>query len=51
MKLAVATNDKKTICKDHFEVSRYYVVFEILNGEIISDGTNYNTVFNFKNDN
>lgn len=37
MKLAVGTDDKKTICKDHFEASRHYLVFEILNGEIVSE--------------
>jgi len=30
MKLAVGTNDKKTICNDHFEISRNYLVFEFL---------------------
>jgi len=34
MKIAIATDDGKTIRKGHFGSSRYYQVIEILNGEI-----------------
>ena len=37
MKLAVSTDDKKTVCKNYFEASRNYLVFESLNGEIVSE--------------
>ena len=37
MKLAVTTNDKITISKGYFEKSRYYQVFKILNGKIVSE--------------
>lgn len=37
MKLAVATNDKETISKDYFKDSNYYLVYEILNGKIVSE--------------
>ena len=37
MKLAVCTTDKRTICKDHFGESTNYLVFEILNGKIVSE--------------
>lgn len=36
MKTAVGSDDKKTIRKGHFGESKYYIVFEILNGEIKS---------------
>ncbi len=34
MKIAVGSDDKKTIRKGHFGESRFYLVFEVLNGEI-----------------
>lgn len=34
MKIAIGTDDGKTIRKGHFGSSRYYQVIEILNGEI-----------------
>ncbi|MFO7889928.1 MAG: NifB/NifX family molybdenum-iron cluster-binding protein [bacterium] len=37
MKLAISTNNKKTISKDYFIQCNYYMVFEILNGEIVSE--------------
>ncbi len=37
MKIAVATDDKKTIRKGHFGSSKYFLIFEILNGEIKSE--------------
>ncbi len=36
MKLAVGTDDKKTIRRAHFGESKYYLICEVLNGEIIS---------------
>ena len=36
MKIAIGTDDKKTIRKGHFGESAYYAVFEVLNGEIAS---------------
>ena len=36
MKIAVGTDDKKTIRRGHFGESQYYRVIELLNGEIIS---------------
>ncbi len=36
MKIAIGTDDKKTIRRAHFGESKYYLVYEILNGEIIS---------------
>lgn len=36
MKIAIGTDDKKTIRKGHFGESTYYAVFEVLNGEIVS---------------
>ena len=36
MKIAVGTDDGKTIRKGHFGSSRYYRIVEILNGEIAS---------------
>lgn len=36
MKIAVGTDDKRTIRKGHFGESRYYQVIELLNGEIVS---------------
>jgi len=35
MKIAIGTDDGKTIRKGHFGSSRYYRIVEILNGEII----------------
>jgi len=46
MKLAVATNDKKKISKDCFKMSDYYLVFEILNGEIVSEELRENPYVN-----
>ena len=37
MKLAVSTDDKKTVCKNYFQASRNYFIFEILNDEIVSE--------------
>ena len=37
MKIAIATDDKKTIRRDHFGNSRYYFIYEILNGEISAE--------------
>lgn len=36
MKIAVGTDDKKTIRKKHFGESQYYLIYEILNAEIFS---------------
>lgn len=36
MKIAIGTDNKKTIRKGHFGESRFYAIFEILNGEIMS---------------
>jgi predicted Fe-Mo cluster-binding NifX family protein len=36
MKIAIGTDDKKTIRKGHFGESASYAVYEILNGEIMS---------------
>jgi predicted Fe-Mo cluster-binding NifX family protein len=35
MKIAIGTDDKKTIRKGHFGESRYYLVIEILNAQIV----------------
>ena len=37
MKIAIATDDKITIRKGHFGESRYYLIYEILNGQIFSE--------------
>ncbi len=37
MKIAVGTDDKKTIRHGHFGESQYYLIYEILNGEIFSN--------------
>ncbi len=37
MKIAVATDDKITIRKGHFGEGRYYLIYEILNGQIFSE--------------
>ena len=37
MKIAISTDDKKTIRRDHFGDSRYYFIYEIMNGEICGD--------------
>ena len=37
MKLAVSTDDKKTIRKGDFERARYFLIYEILNGVIFSE--------------
>ena len=36
MKIAIGTDDKKTIRKAHFGESAFYAIYEILNGEIKS---------------
>lgn len=36
MKIAIGTDDKKTIRKGHFGESRFFRVIELLNGEIVS---------------
>jgi len=35
MKIAIGTDDKKTIRKGHFGESRYYLIIEILNAQIV----------------
>jgi predicted Fe-Mo cluster-binding NifX family protein len=35
MKIAIGTDDKKTIRKGHFGESQYYLVMEILNAQIV----------------
>ena len=37
MKIAIGTDDKKTIRKGHFGESRYYLVTEILNAQIVGE--------------
>lgn len=37
MKIAVGTDDKKTIRRGHFGDNRYYLIYEILNGEIYAE--------------
>ena len=37
MKIAVATDDKKTIRRGHFGESQYYLIYEILSGEIFAE--------------
>ncbi len=36
MKIAVGSDDQKTIRKKHFGESSHYIVFEILNGEVVA---------------
>ena len=36
MKIAIGTDDKITIRRAHFGESKYYLICEILNGEIVS---------------
>jgi len=36
MKIAIGTDDRKTIRKGHFGQSRHYLIIEFLNGEIVS---------------
>lgn len=36
MKLAIGTDDKKTIRKGHFGESRYYLVIEIFNAQVVA---------------
>ena len=35
MKVAIGTDDRKTVRKSHFGGSRYFVVIEILNAEVV----------------
>ena len=42
MKIAVGTDDKRTIRKGHFGESHYYRVIELLNGEIVSQEVRQN---------
>ena len=35
MKIAVGTDDRKTVSKGHFDESRYFVVIELLNAEVM----------------
>ena len=35
MKIAIGTDDRKTVRKGHFGGSRYFVVIEILNAEVV----------------
>lgn len=37
MKIAIGSNDKETINPRHFGESKFYMIFEILNGQIISE--------------
>ncbi len=37
MKIAIGTDDKKTIRKGHFGESRHYLVIEILNAQIVGE--------------
>ena len=37
MKVALGTDDKKTLRKGHFGHSRYFAIIEILNGEIVAN--------------
>ena len=37
MKIAIGSNDKQTINPRHFGESKFYMIFEILNGEIKSE--------------
>ena len=37
MKIAIATDDQKTIRRGHFGDSQYYFIYEILNGEICGE--------------
>lgn len=43
MKIAIGTDDKKTIRKGHFGESRYYLVIEILNAQIVGEESRENT--------
>ena len=43
MKIAVGTDDKRTIRKGHFGESHYYRVIELLNGEIVSQEVRQNS--------
>ena len=42
MKIAIGTDDKKTIRKGHFGESRYYLVIEILNAQIVGEESREN---------
>lgn len=37
MKIAISTDDKTTIHNGHFGESQYYLIYEILNGEIYAE--------------
>lgn len=37
MKIAIGTDDNKTIRKRHFGESQYYLIYELLNGKIHSE--------------
>ncbi|MBN2007883.1 hypothetical protein JW960_00910 [candidate division KSB1 bacterium] len=43
MKIAVASDDKVTIRKKHFGESKYYIIYEVLNGEIYANEIRKNT--------
>jgi predicted Fe-Mo cluster-binding NifX family protein len=45
MKIAVGTDDKRTIRKGHFGESRYYQVIEILNAQIVAKDLRNNPYF------
>jgi predicted Fe-Mo cluster-binding NifX family protein len=45
MKIAVGTDDKKTIRKKHFGESRYFLVIEILNAQIVGKDLRNNPYF------
>jgi len=42
MKIAVGSDDQKTIRKKHFGESSHYIVFEILNGEVVGREVRHN---------
>jgi len=42
MKIAVGTDDKKTFRKSHFGESKYYLVIEILNAQIVGEESREN---------
>jgi predicted Fe-Mo cluster-binding NifX family protein len=45
MKIAIGTDDKRTIRKGHFGESRYYQVIEILNAQIVGNDLRKNPYF------
>jgi predicted Fe-Mo cluster-binding NifX family protein len=45
MKIAVGTDDKRTIRKGHFGESRYYLIIDILNAQIVAKDLRNNPYF------